>query len=117
MTALPLPLHSSTYQGGLFNKLELVWLNFCSRLYVLTFVAPPASVRSEIGKLVQYRGVLSSGPIVIRYLNTLGWLLSLELKSIFYKNVLIKLADPKNLQKRPHSLAAEQFQFLKLFRG
>ena len=46
----------------------------------------------------------------------------ISLKSIFYKNVLIELADPKQLQKRPHSLAAaaaaaEQFQFLKLFRG
>ena len=28
------------------------------------------------------------------------------LKSIFYKNVLIKLVDLKNLQKWPHSLAA-----------
>ena len=27
-----------------------------------------------------------------------------HLKSIFHKNVLIKLADPKNLQRRRHSL-------------
>ena len=33
MKLLPRPSHSSDYQGSLFNKQELVWLNLCSRLY------------------------------------------------------------------------------------
>ena len=34
--ARPCPSHSSEYQGGLFDKLQLVWLNFCTRVYVCT---------------------------------------------------------------------------------
>ena len=34
MRLLPRPSDSSDYQGGLFNKQELVWLNLCSRVYM-----------------------------------------------------------------------------------
>ena len=33
--ARPCPSHGSKYQGGLFNKQELVWLNFCTRVYLM----------------------------------------------------------------------------------
>ena len=34
-----LPTVLTKYQGGLFNKQELVWLNFCTRVYyVFTFL-------------------------------------------------------------------------------
>ena len=33
MRLLSLPSDSSDYEGGLFSKQELVWLNLCSRVY------------------------------------------------------------------------------------
>ena len=45
----------------------------------------------------------------INYIYSHTFQLLYIIKSIFYKNILTKPSDPKNLKKLPHSLAAEQF--------